>query len=169
MQMGVAAVLVIFAFSCFFEHLLPQPITSASLSPNGTQLFPWRDGDTSGKTALAHQTAFRFGVSSASSRGKQGRLGNIPPSPQSRPTANLHRSGGSPTCSPPTQVPQLLLGGKIRIEVVLGNPWRCAGWLWAWLEQQPSPPKSDNAACRSDNEMNKAVSFKCQKSNSKPF
>ena len=151
--------------SCFY---CSQPIASASLSPNGTSLLPWRDGDTSGRTALAHQTASRFAVSGAGSRDRQVHPGNTPLFPQSRPRANRHRSGVLPTCSPPTQVQQLLQDGRRRIWVELRNPWRCAEWLWAWLEQQPSSPKSDNARCRRDNEINKALSLRCQKNNSKP-
>ena len=143
MQKADAVALARHAFPCFY---CSQPIASASVSPNGTWLLPWRDGDTSGRTALAHQTAFRSALSGAGSRDRQAHPVNTPRFPQSRPTANLHPLGVSPTCSPPSQVQQLLRDGRRRIEVVLGNPWRWKWWLWEWLEQQPSSPKSDNAA-----------------------
>ena len=49
--MVVAVALVIQAFSCISDCLLPQPIVSGSLSPSGTYLLPWRGGDIPGKTA----------------------------------------------------------------------------------------------------------------------
>ena len=124
-------------------------------------LLPWRQQQSSQHL----QTASRFAVTDAGSRGRQVHPVNTPPFPQSHPKANLHPLGVSPTCSQPAQVQQLLQGDRRRIEVELGNPWRCAGWLWAWLEQQPSLPKSVNAACRRDNEMNEAFSLKFQKNN----
>ena len=51
MQTVVAAAQARHACSYFFGILLFQPIASASLSPSGTWLFLWRDGDTSCKTA----------------------------------------------------------------------------------------------------------------------
>ena len=48
MQTAVTADLVIFACFCF---CLSLPVVSASLSPSGTWVLLWRDGDTFGRNA----------------------------------------------------------------------------------------------------------------------
>jgi len=89
------------------------------------------------KTALAHQTGSRFAVSGGDSRDRRGRPGNTPPFPPPHPTATPRKVGVSLINSQSTQVQQLLHDGRRRIWVELENSWRWAGWLWAWLEQQP--------------------------------
>ena len=47
------------ACSCFCCSYCSEPIASASVSPSGTWLLFWRDGDTSGKTAYKEADLFQ--------------------------------------------------------------------------------------------------------------